>query len=154
MDVCASQVAHPPMQKTHEMWVRSLGQEDPLEEETATHSSVLAWKIPWTEEPGGLQSTGSKELGTIELAHLSLLYIHRVHAQSCLTLCNLMDCSLPGFSVHGIFPGRITGVGCHFLLQGIFPPGSPALQADALPSEPPGKPVRSTEILNRHKENK
>ena len=41
----------PSMQKT---WVRSLSQEDPLKEEMATHSSVLAWKIPWTEEPGGL----------------------------------------------------------------------------------------------------
>ena len=40
----------------HETWVRSLGQEDPLEEKTATHSSTLAWRIPWTEEPGGLQS--------------------------------------------------------------------------------------------------
>ena len=42
---------HLPMQ---EMWVRSLGQEDPLEKEMATHSSILAWEIPWTEEPGGL----------------------------------------------------------------------------------------------------
>ena len=41
-----------------ETWVRSLGQEDPLEEEMATHSSILAWKIPWTEEPGGLESMG------------------------------------------------------------------------------------------------
>ena len=40
------------------MWVRSLGQEDPLEEEMATHSSILAWKIPWIEEPGGLKSMG------------------------------------------------------------------------------------------------
>ena len=43
------------------MWetqVRSLGQEDPLEKEMATHSSILAWRIPWMEEPGGLQSTG------------------------------------------------------------------------------------------------
>ena len=40
--------------------VRSLGWEDPLEEEMATHSSILAWEIPWTEEPGGLQSTGSQ----------------------------------------------------------------------------------------------
>ena len=43
----------PTMQET---WVRSLGQEDPLEEGMATHSSILAWKIPWTLEPGGLQS--------------------------------------------------------------------------------------------------
>ena len=39
---------------TQETWVRSLGREDPLEEEMATHSSILAWEIPWTEEPGGL----------------------------------------------------------------------------------------------------
>ena len=42
-----------------ETWVRSLGGEDPLEKEMATHSSTLAWKIPWMEEPGGLQSMGS-----------------------------------------------------------------------------------------------
>ena len=42
----------PAMQKTQEMWVRSLGLEDPLEEEMATHPSILAWEIPWTEEPG------------------------------------------------------------------------------------------------------
>ena len=41
-----------------ETWVRSLGWEDPLEEGMATHSSILAWRIPWTEEPGGLQSVG------------------------------------------------------------------------------------------------
>ena len=41
-----------------EIWVQSLGQEDPLEKETATHSSTLAWKIPWMEEPGRLQSIG------------------------------------------------------------------------------------------------
>ena len=43
---------------------QSLGQEDPLEKEMVTHSSILAWKIPWTEEPGGLQSIGSQELDT------------------------------------------------------------------------------------------
>ena len=47
----------PAMQET---WVRSLGQEDPLEKGMATHSSILAWRIPWTEEPGGLQSMGSQ----------------------------------------------------------------------------------------------
>ena len=46
-----------------ETWVQSLGQEDPLEEEMATHSRILAWKIPWTEEPGGLQSMGSQRVG-------------------------------------------------------------------------------------------
>ena len=44
----------------HETWVRSLGWEDPLEEGMATHSSILAWRIRWTEEPGGLQSIGSQ----------------------------------------------------------------------------------------------
>ena len=44
-----------------ETWVQSLGQEDTLEKEMATHSSILAWKIPWTEECGGLQSMGSQE---------------------------------------------------------------------------------------------
>ena len=42
-----------------EMWAQSLGQEDPLEEKMASHSSILAWKISWTEEPGGLESIGS-----------------------------------------------------------------------------------------------
>ena len=46
-----------------EMQVQSLGQEDPLEKEMAIHSSILAWEIPWTEEPGGLQSMGSERVG-------------------------------------------------------------------------------------------
>ena len=45
------------------MWVQSLGQEDPLEEGMATHSSVLAWRIPWTDEPDGLWSMGSQRVG-------------------------------------------------------------------------------------------
>ena len=51
------------MQETQQTRVRSLGQEVPLEEEMATHSSILAWKIPRTEELGGLQSTGSQRVG-------------------------------------------------------------------------------------------
>ena len=46
-----------------EMQVQSLGREDPLEKGVATHSSILAWRIPWTEEPGGLQSVGSQRVG-------------------------------------------------------------------------------------------
>ena len=46
-----------------ETWVQSLGQEDPLEKEMATHSSILAWRILWMEEAGGLQSMGSKRVG-------------------------------------------------------------------------------------------
>jgi len=47
-----------------EIWVQSLSWEDPLEKGRATHSSILAWRIPWTEEPGGLQSMGYKESDT------------------------------------------------------------------------------------------
>ena len=50
----------PPMRET---WVRSLGREDPLEKEMAIHSSILAWRIPWTEEPGGLQFMGLQRVG-------------------------------------------------------------------------------------------
>ena len=57
-------VKNPPaMQELKEMWVRSLGWEDPLEEDMAAHSSILAWRIPWTEEPDGLQSKGSQRIG-------------------------------------------------------------------------------------------
>ena len=60
----------PAMQKTQ---VRSLGQEDPLKKSIATHSSILAWRIPWTEEPGGLQSVGCKELDKTEQLSLFTL---------------------------------------------------------------------------------
>ena len=57
----AQMVKNPPaMQETQ---VRSLGQEDPLEKEMATHSSILTWRISWTEEPGGLLSMGSQRVG-------------------------------------------------------------------------------------------
>ena len=61
------------MQETREMQVRSLAREDPLEEEMATHSSVLAWEMTWTDEPGGLQSMGSQRV-RYELAteHISI----------------------------------------------------------------------------------
>ena len=51
------------MPAIQETQVRSLGQKDPLEEEMATHSSILAWRIPWTEEPSGLQFIGSQRVG-------------------------------------------------------------------------------------------
>ena len=54
--LAAQLVKNPPA--VQETWVRSLGWEDPLEEEMATHASIPAWRIPWTEEPGGLQPTG------------------------------------------------------------------------------------------------
>ena len=86
-----------------ETWVRSLSLGDPLEKEMATHSSILAWRIPWTEEPGGLlQSTGSQRAG---------------HNWSGLPFPSPGDLPDPGIE-----------------------PRSPALQTDALTSEPPGKP--------------
>ena len=59
------------MQELQKTQVRSLGGEDPLEEGMATHSSILAWRIPWTEEPGGLQSIGLPRVGHgwSDLAH-------------------------------------------------------------------------------------
>ena len=60
-----------------ETWVRSLGWEDPLEKEMATHSSILAWRIPWTEEPGGLQSTGSQRVGHAWATSLTLGWVPR-----------------------------------------------------------------------------
>ena len=56
-----AQMVKSPLAK--ETWVQSLGQDDPLEKDMATHSSILAWRIPWTEVPGGLQSTGLQRIG-------------------------------------------------------------------------------------------
>ena len=56
------------------MQVRSLGQEDPLEEGMATHFNVLAWRIPWIEKPGGLQSMGRKELDTTEMTEHTCMH--------------------------------------------------------------------------------
>ena len=118
------------------MWetrVRSLGQEDPLEKEMATLSRTLAWRIPWTEEPGGLQSTVSKSrtqlsdfthsLYTVPLFHYkpkvfcnlkmkthqcpSLVFLLLCSVtKSCLTLCDPMDHSPPGSCIRGILQTR------------------------------------------------
>ena len=58
-----------------ETWVQSLGQEDPLEKEIATHSNILAWKIPWMEEPGWLQSMRLQRVGHDWVTSLSIFYI-------------------------------------------------------------------------------
>ena len=91
-----------------EMRVWSLGGEDPLEEGMATHSGILAWEIPWTEEPGGLQSIRSQSW--THWAH-AVLGVNGIMSkkmniccccsvpQLCLTLCNPTDCSTPGFPV-------------------------------------------------------
>ena len=57
----AQRLKHLPAMR--ETWVQSLGREDPLQKEMATHSTILAWRIPWTEEPGRLQSRGSQRVG-------------------------------------------------------------------------------------------
>ena len=60
---CGSAVKNPPaVQEMQETWVQTLGWEDPLKEGMAIHSSILAWKIPWTDKPDGLQSKGSKRI--------------------------------------------------------------------------------------------
>ena len=76
-DMGGSEVKNPSaMQEPQEMQVRSLGREDPLEEGMATHSSILTWRSPWTEEPDGLQSTGSQRVGQnwSNWAHVQDLY--------------------------------------------------------------------------------
>ena len=72
-----SVVKNPPA--VQETEVRSLGWEDPLEKGIAIHSSILAWRIPWTEEPGGLQSMSIKELNTTEqLTLFSVIYLNNL----------------------------------------------------------------------------
>ena len=58
----SSKESHLSMQETQEIWVRPLGQKDSPEKEEATHSSILAWATPWTEEPAGIQSMGSQRV--------------------------------------------------------------------------------------------
>ena len=139
----AQMVKHLPIM--WETWVQSLGGKDLLEKEMATHSSILAWRIPWTEEPVGDSPWGRKELATTEWLRLTsptlvkiILYIKRdlrsvrecqhialllllscfCHVQLCAT--NPMGCSSPDSSVHGDSPGKNTGVGCHALFRGMF----------------------------------
>ena len=108
-----------------ETWVQFLGWEVSLEKEIATHSSILAWRIPWIEEPGRLQSTGLQRVGrdwanslslsiymvksnpeniVTWLSILLLNYICCSVAQSCLTLREPVDCSTPGFPVLHYLP--------------------------------------------------
>ena len=102
------------MEETQETWVRSLGPEDPPEEKMAPHSSVLAWRTPWAEEPGGPKSM----------------------FPLCPTPCHPMDCGLPGPSCHGILqPGILKWIAI-FSSRGSFQPR----KVDYLPLEPRGKP--------------
>ena len=68
-----------PMKETEETWVLSLGREYPLEEEMATHFSILAWKIPWAEEPGGLQRVGLHRVEHNCVPHAYIYIYYKVY---------------------------------------------------------------------------
>ena len=110
-----------------ETWVPSLGREDLLKKEIATHSSILAWEMLWTEEPGGLQSTEWQRVGhdgaanahtlvsvlpntSTRIFFFSLIIVFAAAAakllQSCPTLCDPIDSSPPGSPVPGILQVR------------------------------------------------
>ena len=141
-----------------ETWVGSLGREDPLEKEMATHSSILAWKIPWTEKNAhekahwiGYSPWGHKRVGQDLMTKQQQIYIHadthtpsiytyicvRVQSLSCVQLFAIpWTVSLPGSSVHGIFQARILEC-LPFSPPGDLPnpelePAYPALAVDAL----------------------
>ena len=81
------------MQETQETQVRFLGQEDPLEKAVATHSSILAWRIPWTDKPGGLQSVGSQSNRTEQLNNNNKVrYILVLYFLVHITFYNLLVC--------------------------------------------------------------
>ena len=82
--------------RTHK-WVQSPGWEDPLEKGMVTHSSILAWIIPWIQVPEVLQSLGSQRVGQLGFQFSSV-------AQSCLTLCDPMNCSTSGLPVYHQLP--------------------------------------------------
>ena len=88
------------------MQVPSLSQKDPLEEGMATHPSIFSWRISWTEDSDGLQSMGSQRVQHDWAAkHIACMHVKLL--QLFLTLCDLMDYSLPGSSVHEILQERI-----------------------------------------------
>ena len=93
-----------------ETWVWSLGWEDPLEKEMSTHSSILAWEIPWTEEPDRLEFMRSQKVGlnwtmTTNLPSVQFSSVQFISvAQSYPTLCDPMNCSMPGLPVHHHLP--------------------------------------------------
>ena len=139
-----------------ETWVRSLGQEDPLDKEMATHSSILAWRIPWTEESGGLQSIGSQRVGH-ERSNWTCIHTYQcLYKWSC---CCLVTKSCPALATSWTVaarllgpwdsPGKNTGVGGHSLLQGIFltqglNPGLLHQQVDSLSLSHQGSPMNET----------
>ena len=135
----------PAMQET---WFRSLGQEDPLEKEMATHSNTRAWRIPWAEEPGWCGPWDHKELEKEEQKFPKISRrkeIIKIWAEIIETEIWTVAYQAPlsmGFSRQECWSGL------PFPSPGDLPdpgiePGSPTLQANALPSEPPGKLKRN-----------
>ena len=90
------------------MWIQSLGWEDPLEKEMATHSSILAWRIPWQKEPGGLQSKGSQRLRHEWVTE----HAHTQHPHRRVLSLPLPSCSLLPFPSRSC--PRDMWVGCGF----------------------------------------
>ena len=98
LELCRASLLAQRLKHLPAMWetlVQSLGREDPLEKEMATHSSILAWRIPWTEESGGLQSTGVAKSQTRLSDFISLHYDH-CSAPTMLLPCFPSDVPLPG----------------------------------------------------------
>ena len=123
----------PGMQET---WIQSLGWEDPLEKAMAPHSSTLAWRIPWREEPGGLQSTGRKESHTTECLHFQFGSF-----ETSWTIANQAPLSM-GFSRQEYWsglsfpsPGDLSDPRIKHLF-----PVAPTLVGGFFTTEPPGKP--------------
>ena len=145
LSVCTSLVAQRVnrLSTMLETWVRSLSREDPLEKEMAIHSSTLAWKVPWTKEPGGLWSMGSQSQTRLS----NFTFCLSVCSQSCPVLCDPRGCSPPGCSVHGIFQARIQKWAAISSSRGSsWPQGSNLhllhllhWQADSLTTAPPEK---------------
>ena len=106
-------------------WVKSLGGEDPMEKEVATHSSILPWKIPWTDEPGRLQSMELQRVRynwahTHKLINCNNLSQFSSVAQSCPIHCDPMNCSMPGLPVPHQLP-ESTQTHVHCISDGIQP---------------------------------
>ena len=132
-----------------ETWVQSLGREDPLEKEMATHSSILAWRIPWTEEPGRLQSKGSQRVGHNWVTSLSRSLSIKseltewIYKYRCQFSCSVMsdsdpiECSTPGLPVHHQLP-ESTQTHVHWVSD------------DIQPSHPLSPPSPPTFNLSQH----
>ena len=134
------------MQEPKETQVRSLGQEDALEEKMATNSCILVWKIPRTEEPGGLQSKGLQRVRQ-DLAHNTPMYTHiYIYTHTCIYMC-VYTHTRAYTRVYTHTHNWLTlpyNWNWHSTVN--LKPGSPALQADSLLSEQPGKHLNQLHV--------